>query len=76
MSAAGGQDVTEERGTEYTDTQALPNYAEESSGAAPAYPAQTRTYIAQNRNWDMTSDYTASGLAATQFSWTRTESHN
>lgn len=70
------ESVPQERGTEYTDTQGLPNYAQEGTGTAPDYPAQTRTYTVQSRNWDMTSDPTASGYAATQYSWTRTESHN
>lgn len=68
--------VPQERGTEYTDTQGLPNYAQEGTGVSPDYPAQTRTYVVQTRNWDQTADGTANGLAATQTSWTRTESHN
>lgn len=70
------ESVPQERGTEYTDTQGLPNYAEGSSGVSPDYPAQTRTYVVQTRNWDQTLDPTANGLAATQVSWTRTERHN
>lgn len=68
-----------ESGVIYTDTQAVPDYTKEemwSGGYSPDYPVQTRTYTVATGNWDMTRDYTASGLAAKQKSWTRTEYHN
>ncbi len=76
MCRMATESVSQERGVEYTDTADIPRYAIQSSGSAPAYPSQTRTYTVSTKNWDMTSDYTGAGFSATQASWTRTESHN
>lgn len=69
-------DTAQERGTLYTDTADLPNTAQEQYGAVPTYPAQSRTYTVQTRNWDQIADPSGAGYAATLTSWTRTEFHN
>jgi hypothetical protein len=81
--------VVQESNVIFTDTQDVPQWANEAYGAAPSYPAQTRTYTVATKNWDMTggsiyngtaraqgADTTGQGYAATQKSWTRTEYHN
>ncbi len=70
------ESVAQERGVEYTDTHDVPRYAIQSSGAAPAYPSQTRTYTVQKKNWDQIGDPSGAGYAATLATWTRTELHN
>jgi len=70
------ESVVQQRGVEYTDTADIPRWAIQSSGASPAYPAQTRTYTVQTRNWDQIADPSGAGFQATLASWTRTELHN
>lgn len=79
MCRMSGYEREQQKETQYTDTADFPRYSDYagfSSYSYPTYPAQSRTYVVQTSNWDQTQDYTASGLAATQATWTRTELHN